>query len=221
MMDNFTTQLETYRHAIDAMDREILTLLARRLQVVEQVGALKAAHHKEGSYIRPAREANMLRELMQEGEAQGVPPLAIAAIWRIIIGASTAHESPLNIVTLEGDVRGYSMAEQYFSAVPPHHSVAEKGLWQAKCVNDHSVYVLPYDVDAKWWRTMPSEYKIFACVPFVGVAASSYVAIGKVSPEPTGMDVSLFYDPEKDKVVIVEGFVAEYNNLVWLGAFAM
>lgn len=220
MMDNFTTTLETYRRAIDAMDREILDLLARRLKVVEQVGALKTAHHVNGSYIRPAREAIMLRELMKEGEAQGIPPLAIAALWRIIIGASTAHESPLNVVTLEGDARGHCAAQHYFSMLPVQHTVKEEEIWQAGCVNAHSVFVVPYQEGAPWWRTMPSKYKIFACVPFIGEHAASHLAVGCIAPEPTGADSSVFYDVQKEEIVKVQGFVTAKDNLLWLGGFA-
>ena len=85
------------RERIDALDRELLTLLNRRMQVVVQVGELKKS---EGSPVfRPEREAQVIDGL----KAINAGPLkneSVAPIWREIMSASRALETPTRVAYL-------------------------------------------------------------------------------------------------------------------------
>ncbi len=166
----FLEKLEIYRAQIDAVDIEIMQLLAKRFGLVGQVGALKAEHGLQGSYIRPAREAIMLRKLLNDARTAGVPQSMVAGIWRLIIGASTAHESPLNVVHLSDDVQAGLRAAQYFSDEVPQFAAHMYDFWTNIHVNEHSIFVVPYNLLNELWRDMPNHLRVFAQLPFFNQA---------------------------------------------------
>ena len=67
-----TADLASLRSQIDAIDTQIIELLSQRLQIVHQVGKLKAASPKT-SFIRPAREATMVKHLIQQAAGHYQP----------------------------------------------------------------------------------------------------------------------------------------------------
>lgn len=85
------------RQRIDALDRELLALLNRRMQVVVEVGELKK--HEGSPVFRPEREAQVIDGL----KALNTGPLkseCIAPIWREIMSASRALEAPTRVAYL-------------------------------------------------------------------------------------------------------------------------
>jgi chorismate mutase/prephenate dehydratase len=90
-------ELLTLRSQIDALDRELLTLLNRRASLALKVGEIKK---REGSTVfRPEREAQVIDNL----KALNGGPLAVesvAPIWREIMSACRSLESPLRIAYL-------------------------------------------------------------------------------------------------------------------------
>jgi chorismate mutase len=216
--NEFLEQLNIYRGEIDEIDSEILRLLAKRFAVVQQVGELKSKHGLQGSYIRPAREAIMLRKLLDDALRLGVPQSLVAGLWRLIIGSSTAHESPLNVVHLHDDMQGAFVAAQYFSDCVPQFGANAGDFWNGAHVNAHSIFVLPNDLHHHLWRDMPEHLKVFACLPFVGQKPATHLAVANIIPEPTGDDISLFYDGKK--MIEVAGFVQELSAANYYGTYA-
>ena len=92
-----TPDLAPLRAQIDALDRELLTLLNRRAALAVQVGEIKK---RDGSpAFRPEREAQVIDGL----KAQNSGPLAtasVAPIWREIMSACRALETPLRVAYL-------------------------------------------------------------------------------------------------------------------------
>jgi chorismate mutase / prephenate dehydratase len=90
-------ELLALRSQIDALDRELLTLLNRRAGLALKVGEIKK---REGSTVfRPEREAQVIDNL----KALNGGPLAVesvAPIWREIMSACRSLESPLRIAYL-------------------------------------------------------------------------------------------------------------------------
>jgi chorismate mutase / prephenate dehydratase len=85
------------RQRIDALDRELLALLNRRMQVVVEVGELKK--HEGSPVFRPEREAQVIDGL----KAINTGPLkneCVAPIWREIMSASRALEAPTRVAYL-------------------------------------------------------------------------------------------------------------------------
>ena len=86
--------LTELRVQIDDIDQQLLVLLNRRAQVAEQVGEVKK---REGSpFFRPDRVAKVIEQIQQSNQG----PLKnehIAAVWREIMSACLALESPVRL----------------------------------------------------------------------------------------------------------------------------
>ena len=85
------------RSRIDAIDRELLALLNRRMQLALEVGEIKK---REGSVVfRPEREAQVIDGL-KAINAGPLPTDSVAPIWREIMSASRALETPTRVAYL-------------------------------------------------------------------------------------------------------------------------
>ena len=106
--------LAPLRQQIDALDQELLSMLNRRALLAEQVGEIKK---KEGSpFFRPDRVAQLITSLQQKNPG----PLRaehVAAVWREVVSACLALESPIRIAYL-GPAGTFSeqAAVQYFGS---------------------------------------------------------------------------------------------------------
>jgi len=89
--------LVALRRQIDAVDRELLTLLNRRAGMALAVGALKK---REGSAVfRPEREAQVIDGLKAANPGP-LPTDSVAPIWREIMSACRALETPTRVAYL-------------------------------------------------------------------------------------------------------------------------
>lgn len=110
--------LAQLRIEIDAVDRELLTLLNRRASLANEVGDIKRA---EGSPVfRPEREAAVINGL----QARNGGPLKgenVATIWREIMSACRALEAPQRVAYL-GPAGTFSeqAAMQFFGSSIEH-----------------------------------------------------------------------------------------------------
>ncbi len=90
--------LEELRRAIDAIDDELLALIEKRAQLAAQVGEYKQSNTSAPFYV-PSREAEIIRRLLKKNRGL-IPEESLHAIFREIIGACLALESPLAIAYL-------------------------------------------------------------------------------------------------------------------------
>lgn len=82
--------LAPLRAEIDAIDRELVALLARRLGVVEKVIAVKRA---EGiAALLPERIEDVVARVRAEAQAHGTPPDLAETLWRAMIEWVVAYE---------------------------------------------------------------------------------------------------------------------------------
>jgi chorismate mutase/prephenate dehydratase len=89
--------LQALRAQIDAVDRELLTLLNRRAGLALAVGEIKK---REGSPVfRPEREAQVIDGL-KAANTGPLPTDSVAPIWREIMSASRALETPTRVAYL-------------------------------------------------------------------------------------------------------------------------
>ena len=90
-------ELLALRGQIDTLDRELLALLNQRMTLALEVGELKK---REGSAVfRPEREAQVIDGL-KAANAGPLPNDSVAPIWREIMSASRALESPTRVAYL-------------------------------------------------------------------------------------------------------------------------
>jgi chorismate mutase/prephenate dehydratase len=87
--------LESLRQSIDTIDSEILKLLNRRAEVVQEVANLKRGGEGISFYV-PHRERDIIEHLSKESSGS-FPQHAISAVFREIISACRSLETPLNI----------------------------------------------------------------------------------------------------------------------------
>ena len=117
-MLDMTLNLDELRVQIDAIDQELLSLLNRRAQVAELVGEVKK---REGSpFFRPDRVAKVIEKIQHANQG----PLKnehVAAVWREIMSACLALESPMRVAYL-GPAGTFSeqAALQFFGASIEH-----------------------------------------------------------------------------------------------------
>jgi chorismate mutase len=203
-------KLAHFRQQIDSIDSKIMELLLQRVGVVKQVGEYKREHELSPCPIRAGREAEMLRSIIQKFGKTDFPAGAAAAIWRIIIGASTGLEADMTLSVFASEKLGeknndlYWLAREYFGA----HSEIIKQPQVKRVVGDvvdskAAVGIVPFSRnqdDGQWWTALLQQGentpKIFAHIPFVySDTQSKYIpaalAFAKLSPEPSGDDRTL------------------------------
>jgi chorismate mutase/prephenate dehydratase len=205
-MPSINTELDGFRRQIDEIDEKIVNLLIERTGVVSSVGKLKDRTTPGQCPIRAGREAAQIRRIIARFENTDFPPAAAAAIWRTIIGASTAVESPLrlSVFTPERDNDLYWLAREYFGPfIPAARQPQVKRVIGDVMDGKAAVGVIPmlHSADTTYWWTNLMEQgsdipKIFARIPFVlpdtpERNAPSALAIARVTPEPSGNDHSL------------------------------
>jgi len=199
-----TQKLEEFRRKIDAIDDKLINLLMERTELVAEVGALKDKTAPGICPIRPGRETSMVRRIAGQFADTAFPPSAAAAIWRIIIGASTSVEAELKVAVYATDKENdmFWLAREYFGPSAqiirePHFNRVIGNIMDGKA----SVGVLPMwrrSDTTGWWTNLlqpgKDTPKIFAHVPFIaqGREAQSALAIGQVIPEDSGDDISVW-----------------------------
>jgi chorismate mutase len=197
--------LADLRAQIDKIDFVMHDLLRERAEVIEQVRKLKGKQH---IYIRPGREAQMLRALV--GRPQGrIPEGLVVKIWREIISAFTLQEGSFK-VAVTVPAKGHDLwdmsRDHYGSFTPllemPSATAAIKAVQAEKA----TLAVVPFpkeDDKDLWWPLLASDKKnvltVFASMPFEHLKAGRSNArnslpggliVGKLYPELTGDDYS-------------------------------
>jgi chorismate mutase/prephenate dehydrogenase len=85
--------LAVVRAMIDALDRDLLQIMARRMALVAEVAAYKRRH---GLRIRDAqREADVLRDRHERAVQLGLPAGEIESIFRVLLRSSRDHQAAL------------------------------------------------------------------------------------------------------------------------------
>lgn len=81
--------MEELRVAIDALDVELVTLLARRQAYIERAAILK----KDRNTVRDeARIEDVVSKVLAAAKSQGLSPAIAEAVWRVLIERSIQHE---------------------------------------------------------------------------------------------------------------------------------
>ena len=96
------TRLAAIRQRIDAIDRQLQTLLNDRARCAQAVAEVKQAAAKDAEapvFYRPEREAQILRDIIDRNEGP-LPGEQVAFIIREIMSACLALEQPLQVAYL-------------------------------------------------------------------------------------------------------------------------
>src|SRR5246127_1368598 len=87
--------LPELRAEIDRIDEAMHTLLMQRGDIIDRLIRVKRTS-ESGSAFRPAREADMMRRLVERHK--GILPLdTVESIWRVIIATFTYVQAPFSV----------------------------------------------------------------------------------------------------------------------------
>jgi chorismate mutase len=193
--------IDRLRAEIDRIDDALITLLKERIGVVAKVGELKRAQGQEGLFIRSGREGQMHRRIAEAFAGTAYPPQAMLGIWRLLITASTHHESPLNLGLLASgaeDAALPALAVSYFGDFLERRSYSNAGSLLADLADGRiRIGIVPSpENDAGWWLQL-AQYRqagahIFARLPIMQGRRqdAKALALGIIRPEASGEDES-------------------------------
>ena len=171
-------KLNNFRKQIDALDDKIIEALKERSKIVEQVGELKKAQTGNICYVRPGREASMIKDIYAKFAKEKFSGAAAVNIWRNIIAASTNIEQTLTISYPAGTHDSeslYWLAREYFGG----YSEFKKSAGALRSVSDVAeglakIAILPMPKeqdDNPWWINLAEKPEprpnIFANLPLV------------------------------------------------------
>jgi len=168
-----TPSLADLRREIDRIDADMHALLIERGEIIDRLIAVKKTE-ETGSAFRPAREAEMMRRLVQRHH--GSLPLDTAeSIWRVIISTFTYVQAPFSVHAdlSAGDALMRDSARFHFGfTVPfvPHLGAAT--VVEAVTESKGDLGLVPAFAIAgsgPWWTALEfaSAPKIIARLPFV------------------------------------------------------
>jgi chorismate mutase len=161
------------RKEIDRIDEGMHRLLMERGEIIDRLIATKKTQ-ESGSAFRPAREADMMRRLVERH--QGILPLDTAeSIWRVIIATFTHVQAPFAVHAdlSTGDALVRDSARFHFGfTVPfvPHMGAASVVAAVSESKGD--LGLVPAFATAgggAWWSALEfdSAPKIIARLPFI------------------------------------------------------
>jgi chorismate mutase len=185
--------LADLRSEIDRIDAAMHELLMERGRIIDRLIEIKA-RQGGGSAFRPAREAAMMRAIVERH--RGLLPLdTVEGIWRIIISTFTYVQSPyrVHVDVSRGDAAMRDSVRFHFGfTVPcvPHLSAADVIEAVAGSTGDLGMFALDGGprADAWWTRLTPGAApKVIARLPFV-----------ERNDHPAGMPVFVISRPLAD-----------------------
>src|SRR5436190_6791040 len=161
------------RKDIDRIDEAMHGLLMERGQIIDRLISVKGTQ-ESGSAFRPAREADMMRRLVQRHK--GILPLDTAeSILRVIIATFTHVQAPFSVHAdlSAGDAMMRDSARFHFGfTVPFVPHVGGAGVVEAVSESKGDLGLVPaFDTNrgGAWWTALEFESapKIIARLPFI------------------------------------------------------
>ena len=204
-------QLAALRAEIDAIDSQLHDLLMRRTELAVQVGEVKARVQPLGGtpadgakFIRPAREALILRRLVERHRGK-LPKAVIVRMWREMISALLQVEGPFVVAVQapKGDTALWDLARDHYGSrvrITPLPDNAD--VLNAVANGKATVGILPVPrlgERSPWWPQLLARGErvphVMGRLPFGDIGnvrdpKSQAMVIGRAPNEPTGDDRS-------------------------------
>ncbi len=209
-MADASPSLAQLRAEIDEIDDGLLGLLERRIAIGRRVAAAKG--DAAGPFLRPGREAQILRRLAARLDGSDLPVAVMERVWREILAANLARQvDPVTVVwapagagalvDLARDRGGVSTRVE--TVDEPASALAAVAEGRATL----AVLPAPELTAWRWWPSLLVESdpkpRIVARLPLFGdPEAVAGVGVAFQDPDPSGDDVTLWVSPGR-----VEGAV--------------
>lgn len=165
--------LADLRNEIDRIDRAMHELLIERSGIIDTLIKVKKSN-ETGSAFRPAREASMMRALVERHH--GILPLdTVESIWRVIIATFTYVQQnyAVHVDLSSGDALVRDSVRFHFGyTVPVVQHVGASAVVDAVANSRGDLGLVRAEAVAggkAWWKTLEGEGKpkIIARLPFV------------------------------------------------------
>jgi chorismate mutase len=163
--------LADLRKEIDTIDEGVHRLLMQRGDIIDRL--IRVKHTQEvGSAFRPAREADMMRRLVERH--RGILPIdTVEAIWRVIISTFTYVQAPFAVhadVSV-GESAMRDSARFHFGFVVPYvtHFSAQAAVEALTKNKGDLALVSAISSRTPWWNELEADGapKIIARLPFL------------------------------------------------------
>jgi len=197
-----TPSLTDLRQEIDRIDETMHSLLMERGDIIDRLIAVKQTQ-ESGSAFRPAREADMMRRLVDRHK--GILPLDTAeSIWRVIISTFTFVQAPFSVHAdlSSGDAHMRDSARFHFGfTVPFVAHMGASAVVAAVSDSKGDLGLVPAFAVAgagAWWNALEFDAapKIIARLPFVDradhPAALPVFVVSRVAPDAMVTEVELW-----------------------------
>jgi chorismate mutase len=194
--------LTDLRREIDRIDQTMHGLLMERGDIIDRLIAVKQTQ-ETGSAFRPAREADMMRRLVDRHK--GILPLDTAeSIWRVIISTFTYVQAPFAVHAdlSAGDALMRDSARFHFGfTVPFTPHVGAASVVEAVAESKGDLGLVPAFAIAggnAWWNALEFDAapKIIARLPFVDradhPAALPVFVVSRVAPDAMVTEVEVW-----------------------------
>jgi len=168
-----TVTLADLRRELDRIDEAMHALLMERGETIDTLIAVKKTQ-ESGSAFRPAREAEMMRRLVERHHGS-LPLDTVESIWRVIISTFTYVQAPFSVHAdlSAGDAAMRDSARFHFGfTVPfvPHMGAAS--VVEAVTESKGDLGLVPAFATAgagPWWAALEfaAAPKVIARLPFV------------------------------------------------------
>ena len=190
--------LAELRREIDRIDEEMHTLLMERGKIIDRLIRVKQTQ-ESGAAFRPAREADMMRRLVDRHH--GILPLDTAeSIWRVIIATFTFVQAPFSVHAdlSTGDAQMRDSARFHFGFTVPFcpHMGAQAVIAAVSQSKGDLGLVPAFASGEAWWEALETETapKIIARLPFVDrddhPAALPVFVVSRVTPDAMVTEVA-------------------------------
>ena len=163
--------LQDLRREIDRIDEAMHRLLMERGEIIDTLIRVKKTQ-EVGSAFRPAREADMMRRLVERH--RGMLPLdTVESIWRVIISAFTYVQAPFSMHAdlSAGDSVMRDSARFHFGCSVPFvaHFSADAVVGALARARGDLALVPAIDSRTAWWTSLEAKDapKVIARLPFL------------------------------------------------------
>ncbi|CCE11624.1 putative chorismate mutase [Bradyrhizobium sp. STM 3843] len=189
--------LTDLRKEIDAIDEQMHQLLMRRGDIIDRLIQVKKTQ-EVGSAFRPAREADMMKRLVQRH--RGILPLdTVESIWRVIVSTFTYVQAPFSVhadVSV-GEAAMRDSARFHFGFLVPYvaHFSAQAAVEAVAKSKGDLALVSVTSGHTPWWIALEpvGAPKIIARLPFLEradhPAALPVFAISRVADDALLLEV--------------------------------
>jgi chorismate mutase len=192
--------LGALRAEIDRIDAEVHRLLMERGDIIDRLIKVKRTS-ESGSAFRPAREADMMRRLVERH--RGILPLdTVESIWRVIIASFTYVQAPFRVhVDLSAGEAAMRDSERFhfgFTVPLVGHTDASGVVASVAASKGDLGLVSATAGDSAWWSALEGgdAPKIIARLPFVErldhPAGLPVFAIARPHPDAIVADVTIW-----------------------------